>query len=287
TTLAVLDTQTKRLVRTITLKGDFTLDAISPQGGMLYLIQNLGDAEHHYYVRAYDLTAGGLLDAIIVDKTEINEQQMQGTVLTRQMASDGSVAYTLYINAVENKAFIHILPLADTANEPPFARCVDLPVGASADLLHLYTLALSPDGSYLYAANAALGLVSAVNLDRQTIFNDHIALLGRFDPKAGGMAPADSARALYGGAALSPDQQTLYVAGLRGIWAIRTSDLHVQQIYMAQDAFTSLALSATSQYLYATDPVHGILLIPLGKGGASQPLPTLVQSPWGVFVIGA
>src|SRR5262249_1491657 len=152
---------------------------------------------------------------------ELNEPQMQGTALTRQMASDGSVAYTLYINAAENKAFIHILPLADSANGPPLARCVDLPVGASPSLLPFYTLAQSPDGSYLYAANAALGLVSAVNLDRQTVFNDHIALSGRFDPKTGGMAPADIARALYGGAALSPNRQLLYVAGLRGIWAIR------------------------------------------------------------------
>src|SRR5262249_13983500 len=162
---AVLDTQTKRLVRSIILEGDFELDAISPHGGMLYLIQNLGDAGHHYYVRAYNVTGGRLLDATIVDKTEINEPQMQGVALTRQLAGQGRAAYPLSINPAENKAFIHILPLTDAVDGPLFARCIDLPVGATADLLHFYTLTLTPDGSHLYAVNAALGLVSAVSLD--------------------------------------------------------------------------------------------------------------------------
>jgi hypothetical protein len=72
---------------------------------------------------------------------------------------------------------------------------------------------------------------------------------------------------------------------MRGIWAIRTSNLRPQAIYAGQSAFTSLALSATGQYLYATDPRNGILLIPLGGGDPSQPVPTPIQAPWGVFVI--
>jgi hypothetical protein len=286
TTFALVDTQTRRLVRTIALQGAFDLDAISPQGQLLYLIQNLGDAQHHYYVRAYDLLARRLLDGIIVDKTEVNEAQMQGSALTREMARDGSVAYTLYINTAENKAFIHILPLVDSPSQGLFARCVDLPVGTSPALLHFYTLTLAADGSMLYAANAALGLVSAVTLDQQTIYNDHVALSGRFDPKAGGASQGDGVRALYGGAALTADQQTLYVAGLHGIWAIRTNDLRVQLTYAAQRGFTSLALGSTGQDLFATDPRHGIVLIPLKRGGAAQPIPTPIQAPWGVFVLG-
>jgi hypothetical protein len=286
TRFALVDTQMRRLVRTIALQGAFDLDAISPQGHLLYLIQNLGDAQHHYYVRAYDLLAGRLLDGIIVDKTEVDEAQMQGSALTRQMARDGSAAYTLYINTAENKAFIHILPLVDGPDQGLFARCVDLPVGTSPALLHFYTLTLAADGSMLYAANAALGLVSAVTLDQQTIFNDHVALSGRFDPTAGGAAPGDGARALYGGATLAADQQILYVAGLHGIWAIRTSDLRVQQTYVAQSAFTSLALASSGQDVYATDPLHGIVVILLRQGGAAQPIPTPIQAPWGLFVLG-
>src|SRR5262249_26661931 len=155
---------------------------------------------------------------------------MQGVALTRQTASDGSAAYTLYINTAENKAFIHILPLTDSATDPLIARCVDLPVGTSASLLHFYTLTLAPDGLSLYAANAALGLVSTINLDRQSIYNDTTMLVGRFAAKTSGAAQTEVARALYGGAALSSDQQTLYVTGMRGIWAIRTSNLRLQQV---------------------------------------------------------
>ena len=63
------------------------------------------------------------------------------------MASDGGVAYTLYINTAVNRAFIPILPLADTVSGPLIPRCVDLPVGASASLLHFYTLTFAPDGA--------------------------------------------------------------------------------------------------------------------------------------------
>src|SRR5204862_7432432 len=89
--------------------------------------------------------------------------------LTRQMSADGDVAYTLYINPVTNKAFIHILWLADTTGTsvpfPAIARCLDLPVGNSSSLLRYYTLTLSQDGNTLYAANTALGTIATINLD--------------------------------------------------------------------------------------------------------------------------
>jgi len=70
---------------------------------------------------------------------------------------------------VTNKAFIHILWLADTVNTsvpfPAIARCLDLPVGNSSTLLRYYTLTLSQDGNTLYAANTALGTIATVNLD--------------------------------------------------------------------------------------------------------------------------
>jgi hypothetical protein len=100
------------------------------------------------------------------------------------------------------------------------------------------------------------------------------------------VAPGDTARALYGGVALAADQQTLYVAGLHGIWAIRTTNLRVQQTYMAHSAFTSLALASNGGNLFATDPLHGIVLIPLWQGGSAQSIPTSIQAPWGVFVLG-
>ena len=284
TTFALVDTQARRVAETIALPGSFDLDVISPGGGMLYVLQNLNDAAHHYYVRAYDLHAQHLLDTIIVDKTAVDESKMYGTAVTRQMASDGGVAYTLYINLAQNKAFLHVLPLGETPDSGLFARCIDLPVpvGSAPDLLHFYTLALSADGATLYATNAALGLVSAISLHGQDVFNDQLERGGRFNPATAGATPGDAARTLYGGAALSPDQRTLYVAGLRGIWAVSTGDLLSRQVYAAQQPFTGVALSADGQRLYAADPDHGMLLLPLAGGGAPLALSAPVRSPWGI-----
>jgi DNA-binding beta-propeller fold protein YncE len=287
TTFALVDTQARRLAQTVALPGSFDLDAISPGGGMLYLLQYLNDAERHYYVRAYDLHAQHLLDAIIVDKTELDETKMQGTAVARQMASDGSVAYTLYINPAQNHAFVHILPLGENANDvPPFARCLDLPAGSAPDLLHFYTLALAPDGATLYAANAALGLVSTISLHGQDIYSDQVERTGHFSPAAGA-ATSDVVRSLYGGAALTADQRMLYVVGLHGIWAVRTSDLLPQQVYVAQQPFTGVALSADGGRLYAVAPQSGILLIPLAGGGTPHAIQEPVGSPWGIAWIAA
>lgn len=283
---AVVDTQARTLAQTISLPGDFDLDAISPNGAMLYLLQNLNDADHHYYVRAYDLNARHLLDTIIVDKSEINETKMVGTAVTRQMSDDGSMAYTLYIDPAHNHAFVHILPLASGPDGPPFARCVDLPSGASADLLHFYTLTRSPDGAYLYAANGALGVVAAISLHGDNIYDDKVEVTNRFDATANATAN-DAARTLYHGAALSSDGQTLYVAGLRGIWALHASNLHVQRAYAANEAFTSVALSANGKLLYATDPAHGLLAIALAAPQSAQSLWGAAQSPWGIAWVSA
>jgi DNA-binding beta-propeller fold protein YncE len=285
---ALVDTQARRLVQTVVLAGDFDLDAISSGGTMLYLLQNLSDAAHHYYVRAYDLTARALLQTIIVDKSEWNGKKMTGTALTRQMAPDSTVAYTLYIDPANDYAFVHILPLGEASSNFPFARCVDLPSGASPDLLHFYTLALSPDGNTLYAANAALGVVSAISLHgQQDIFDDQVVATGHFDPANGGATHSDTARMLYNGATLSTGGKTLYVAGVRGIQAIRTSDLRFVGSYAMQQAFTSVASSATGESLYAVGPASGLVIISLGGGSGLRSLQVPMRSPWGIVWVSA
>src|SRR5262249_3279950 len=116
TNIALVDTQVGKLVKIIKLKGDFTLDAVSPNGTILYLLEYYQIGTTHYNVRAYDVNASQLLDGSIVDKNDLGEK-MQGLALVRQMSDDGDMAYTLYINPVTNKAFIHILWLTDTVND--------------------------------------------------------------------------------------------------------------------------------------------------------------------------
>src|SRR2546421_5286356 len=213
TSIALVDTQAGKLVKNIHLAGDFTLDAVSPKGTMLYLLEYYQAGTSHYNVRAYDVTANQLLQSSIVDKNELGEK-MQGEALTRQMSEDGDMAYTLYINHVTNKAFIHILWLTDTVNNstpfPAIARCIDLPVGSSPALLHYYTLTLSRDGNTLYAANAALGTVAKVNLDlglnAYQLWLIEKARNNHFHPATRVVTKADQGRELHQGAALSRDQ---------------------------------------------------------------------------------
>src|SRR5690349_3470139 len=55
-------------VETITLGGDFSFDALSPDGRRLYLIQHLATTgTDRYVVRAYDLTRERLLPQAIAD----------------------------------------------------------------------------------------------------------------------------------------------------------------------------------------------------------------------------
>jgi hypothetical protein len=125
------------LDQTITLPGDFSFDAISPDGRTMYLI-NYTDRNDptRYSVRAYDLGSYRLLPKAITDPAE-HEDAMRGAPITRLMSADGRWAYTLYDGA--GKApFVHAL---DTVAQR--AHCIDLKMLAGrADL---WSLRLRPE----------------------------------------------------------------------------------------------------------------------------------------------
>jgi hypothetical protein len=120
-TFAVLDAKTLAPERIVRLRGDFSLDGVSPDGRRIYLIHytlvhgNPGS----YEVRAFDLSRGALDPKPIVDPREPDEQ-MQGTPITRATSADGRWAYTLYAGD-SGTPFLHAL---DT--KAGSARCVDL-----------------------------------------------------------------------------------------------------------------------------------------------------------------
>ncbi|MFL5954063.1 MAG: hypothetical protein ACJ76I_08145 [Gaiellaceae bacterium] len=121
TTFAVLDVPRLRLTRVIELHGDFSFDALSPDGSTMFLIQYTSPADpNRYAVRAYDLVSGRLLAKPIVDPRERGEE-MRGKPVTRTTSADGRWAYTLY-DGGGAKPFVHAL---DTVART--AHCVDLP----------------------------------------------------------------------------------------------------------------------------------------------------------------
>jgi hypothetical protein len=121
TTLAILDANRLRLRNLVTLHGDFSFDAISPQGRTLFLIQYISARDPtRYKVRAYDLRSERLLANPIVDPHE--QDAMRGSPITRATSSDGRWAYTLYDGA-GGTPFLHAL---DTSKRE--ARCIDMPM---------------------------------------------------------------------------------------------------------------------------------------------------------------
>jgi hypothetical protein len=141
TLLAILDARGLRVRTILRLRGDFSFDAISPKGGLLYLIQYVSPKDPtRYVVRAYDALHGRLLAEPVVDPHERGEK-MRGNPLSRAASPDGRWAYTLYDGA-GGTPFVHAL---DTSGRT--ARCIDLDALAGSAYLARLRLRLDASGS--------------------------------------------------------------------------------------------------------------------------------------------
>lgn len=120
--LAVVDTRSLALKTVVALHGDFSVDALSPTGRYLYLIQHVATADAtKYKVRAFDLHAGRLLPGTIADRRQAG-WLMSGYAIARATARNGAWVYTLY-SRNDNYPFIHAL---DTVHRS--AVCIGLPI---------------------------------------------------------------------------------------------------------------------------------------------------------------
>jgi hypothetical protein len=122
TSFAVLDAASGRLRlrRLVHLRGDFSFDALSPDGRSLFLINYVSRRDpRRYRVRVYDLARGRLAPKPIVDPRE-DPDEMNGVPYSRATSSDGRWAYTLY-DGMHGHPFIHAL---DTVARK--AVCIDL-----------------------------------------------------------------------------------------------------------------------------------------------------------------
>jgi hypothetical protein len=146
TYLAVADPVRLRIERPLTLRGDFSFDAISPDGSTVYLINYLSSRDpSKYAVRAFDLGRDRLLPGVIADPHEPGEQ-MHGLPITRSTSPDGRWAYTLYAGG--DHPFVHAL---DTAGRT--ARCIDLHALATRQDLFSLRMKTDPGGGRLTIAS--------------------------------------------------------------------------------------------------------------------------------------
>ena len=177
TTFAVLDPRTLRVGKTLTLAGDYSFDALSPDGRWMYLIRyTSGEDPLQYEVVALDLRSGRLADEPIVDPREPDEQ-MNGNPLTRATSADGRWAYTLYEG--REHPFVHAL---DTARRD--ARCIDLDWLAGRKGLRALRLALRDGGRELVVQTPKDDAVAVVDTETFEAAKPRSAGLGPW-PKTG------------------------------------------------------------------------------------------------------
>ena len=119
---AVLDARTLVLEQRVSLRGDFTFDALSPDGRTLYLIEHVSSQNLTLYrVRAYDVRARRLLRRIIAEKGSWQTATMAGWPITRAVSRDGIWVYTLYGRNDRGAPFVHALDARDRT-----AVCLDV-----------------------------------------------------------------------------------------------------------------------------------------------------------------
>jgi DNA-binding beta-propeller fold protein YncE len=116
----VVSTRDLRPVRTVTLGGTWSFDALSPDGRKLYLVEHAPERSVTYRVRAYDLVRGRLLREAVIDP-RLGGRAMTGLPVTQVLGSGGVWAYTLY-QKPGGRPFVHAL---DTVRGK--ALCIELP----------------------------------------------------------------------------------------------------------------------------------------------------------------
>jgi len=174
TALIVLDAATLEVRDEIVLDGDFSFDALSPDGSIMYLIEYTDRRDPtRYAVRSYDLANLELDSAPVIDKSEPDEQ-MRGFPLTRVTGTGGVWEYTLY-DGGGGEPFVHAL---DTVNAATL--CIDLPWLSPRDVWQA-DLAMKSEGATI-----------AVNVKRGG-FSGPVAAIDTATGEAGPIGPEDAA----------------------------------------------------------------------------------------------
>ena len=250
THMAVIDTRSFKVTDRFDLNGRFTFDAVSDDGLRLYLIQYLNGRE--YYVRLFDIPGNNLDANIVVDKSDGN-QAMAGLRLSGITAPDGSMLFSMYVRENESP-FVHALNLSG-----PFAFCLDLPGGGyTRDRAAMqWSLAMTRDGSRLYAINGATG--SVAELDTSNQYSPQIVRTGHIN---GGSSGAGG----RGAAILSTDGLTLVTTGADGLVWLDTSSLQVRLRSLTGWRVSSLGIAPDGQTLFAIDDSGQVAEVAMASG---------------------
>jgi hypothetical protein len=241
---AVVDANLSRhSTRIVELPGAFDFDALSPDGSLLFVAQQIpGPLVGRYQVRAVETASGRLRPEIIVDKRNLDEQ-MAGYPIDQERRSDGMVM-TLYRGAAY--PFVHALSSVDA-----WAVCIDLPKRGFDEESAATDWGIVTAGSSDLAINATLGI--AVDIDPS-----ELSVRRTIDFKPSAASPFRLAKFGHGDlgpagrrVVASPDGASVYAAGADGIVRLGTRDLDVEQRYLTGTAIDALAVTPDGSTIFA------------------------------------
>jgi hypothetical protein len=222
TRIRVADSSTGRVESRIALRGRFDVEAVSADGTSMFLVEHL--ARGAYRIRLYDLSAEVLADGTVRAKT--SDELMAGYAWGGVGTPDGRWLLTLYLSTRRDVAFVHTLNLDEA-----FALCLDLPSGdGRTAALKAYGVALAPDGSRLYAANPALGVLVELSLAG----GPTVRTVARFAP-----VPASRRTEVV----VSADGRTVLFANGRTVWRHGVGSAAVERAHANRGEIAGLGVS--------------------------------------------
>jgi hypothetical protein len=255
----VIQTTAMKISARVDLAGFFDFDAISNDGNRLFLIQYVNGKQ--YYVRFFDVAAGKLDPYPVVDKSEGGDA-MTGIRLSGIASTGGGWLFSMYVRDHANP-FVHALSL-----DTPMAFCLDLRGGGYADdgAAMQWTLAMSPSGTDLYAANAASGDVARIGMSDGTpriIRTERLAQPGT----VAGLIKTVQAKEVGGNTAVvSADGRTVAFGGMSGIVWVDGQTLKVRERALSGWPVASLGLSPAGNTLYAVSEGGRVAVIAMATG---------------------
>ena len=237
--------------RIIELQGAFDFDALSPDGTLLYVAEQVpGPLEGRYQVRVVETATGTMRPDVIVDKRNVDEE-MAGHPIDQERRADGMVM-TLYRGA--EYPFVHALSSVEA-----WAVCIDLPTRGfdDEDAADDWGIVSLGTGKSDIAVNGTLGLAveihpSELTIRRSVDFEPSAAAPGRL-AKFGHGELGPAGRRVIG----APDGESVFAAGEGGVVRLGTTDLAVQQRYLPATAVESLALTPDGRTLFSLTTAGG------------------------------
>ncbi len=281
TKLAVVNTDTGTIASSAELRGQSTYGFVTfaPDGRSLFLEQ-YGDGATR--TRAFDVGSGKLLD--LTGEGLVTTGFRTAGVLS----PDGRTMFRLDTGSATTNCTSTDGPECIANGSPPYVVALDLvtrrvtrlmlPVAQRSgdfEKYLLWSLAITPDGSTLYAVNPALGVVDQVDARQMSLrrtapitvaraHDEVITTIARFF-----FPVAEAKRYIIGGALLSPDGRTIYAAAHDGVAVIDAATLRSRAVWQPAHQIDTLRLSSDGRRLYAVDNMQGKLAMIDAETGAS------------------